>query len=179
MDLAPSDPPIGTAIRSAAPHAVASANDAAKPDAAWVGALVALLRFHRLAAEPAQIAQALTGKPSAGDMVRHLRRAGLRARTVNSSAPRLARIPLPAIALNDDGSCVLLARSAAERVLVLDPLTQQPKILPMAEFAAHWTGQLVLATRRDACHWATWAGASISLGSSERSTNTAGFWAKY
>ncbi len=81
-------------------------------------------------------------------MVRHLRRAGLRARFVASSVPQLPTTPLPAIALNDAGSCVLLARASPVRVLILDPRTQQPKILPMAEVAAHWTGQLILATRR-------------------------------
>jgi subfamily B ATP-binding cassette protein HlyB/CyaB len=122
---------------------------ATTPD--YVGALVALLRFHRLATEPAQVAQALGSvAPSPDDLVRHLRRAGLRSRVVSMGVQRLVSAPLPAIALRDDGSCVLLAKAAADRVLILDPATQQPRILPTADFAAHWTGQLILATRRAA-----------------------------
>jgi subfamily B ATP-binding cassette protein HlyB/CyaB len=48
----------------------------------------------------------------------------------------------------DGGSCVLLAKATAERVLIVDPATQQPRILPMADFAALWTGQFILATKR-------------------------------
>jgi ATP-binding cassette, subfamily B, bacterial HlyB/CyaB len=118
-------------------------------DGAWAGALVALLRFHRVTAEPAQVTRALGGAaPSSNDMVRYLRQAGLRSRVVSVGVQRLAAVPLPAIALYDDGSWVLLAKAAADRVLILDPGTQQPKILPTADFAAHWTGQLILATRR-------------------------------
>ena len=154
MDFAPSDPSTRADVVPERAQAHAPQGDDAKPAAAWADALVALLRFHRLAAEPAQIMRSVGGgeggepAPSANDMVRHLRGAGLRARAAASSVPHLATTPLPAIALNDDGSCVLLARASAERVLILDPQTQQPKILPMAEFAAHWTGQLILATRR-------------------------------
>jgi subfamily B ATP-binding cassette protein HlyB/CyaB len=43
---------------------------------------------------------------------------------------------------------VLLAKAAASRVLVLDPASQRPVIQPAAEFAAGWTGQLILSTRR-------------------------------
>ncbi len=150
MDLGFSDPPT-TAVKASASCHVSTTTDNTIVGVACVGALVALLRFHRLAAEPAQVTQALgAGIPSVSDMVRHLRHAGLRARAVGSTVQRLAAIPLPAIALNDDGSCVLLAKAAADRVLVVDPATQQPRILPVADFAAHWTGQLILATRRAA-----------------------------
>jgi len=104
-----------------------------------------------MAAEPAQITQALGNVvPSPDDMVRYLRRAGLRARSVNVGTERLATVPLPAIALSSDGSSLLLAKSAGERVLILDPATLQPKILPTADFCANWTGHLILVTRRAA-----------------------------
>jgi hypothetical protein len=72
----------------------------------------------------------------------------LRARAINSSLPRIVAIPLPIIALMDVGACVLLAKATAERVLIADPATQQPRILPIAAFAANWTGQLILAGKR-------------------------------
>jgi len=116
---------------------------------AWTDALVAMLRFHRIAVEPAQAAQAFGDvAPSSEDVVRYLRQTHLRARTVSVGVQRLAAVPLPAIAVYDDGSCILLAKAAADRVLILDPGTQRPKILPTADFAARWTGQLILVTRR-------------------------------
>jgi subfamily B ATP-binding cassette protein HlyB/CyaB len=114
-----------------------------------IGALVALLRFHQLVAEPAQVRHAFSGgMPSINEMVRHLRGAGLRSRAIKSSVHQIVATPLPAIALMDGGACVLLAKATADRVLILDPATQQPRILPMADFAATWTGQLILATKR-------------------------------
>jgi subfamily B ATP-binding cassette protein HlyB/CyaB len=107
------------------------------------------LRFHQMAADPAQAAHTFSGAtPSINEMIRYLRDAGLRARVVNSSAQKVVATPLPAVALMDGGSCVLLAKATAERVLIVDPTTQQPRILPMADFTADWTGQLILATKR-------------------------------
>jgi subfamily B ATP-binding cassette protein HlyB/CyaB len=114
-----------------------------------IGALVALLRFHQMPADPAQLEHFFAGAtPLVDDMVRYLRSAGLRARAVGGRPERLADTPLPAIAPMQDGSCVLLAKATADRVLILDPLTQQPRILPLAEFSARWSRELVLATRR-------------------------------
>jgi subfamily B ATP-binding cassette protein HlyB/CyaB len=132
---------------------VLSRGPAAEPDTIHpaVGAVVALLRLHQLPADPARIAHEFCGHtPSGEDMVRHLRGAGLRSKIVHikREQPLDALPPLPAIALTNDGSCVLLAKATPERVLIADPVTQQPRILPAGEFFAHWTGQLVLATKR-------------------------------
>ena len=109
------------------------------------------MRYHRVAAEPAQVAQAMGNMaPSPDDIVRYVRRAGLRARRVNVDIERLAGLPLPAIAVCRDGSCLLLAKVAGDRVLILDPATHQPKILPTADFCANWIGQVILVTRRAA-----------------------------
>jgi subfamily B ATP-binding cassette protein HlyB/CyaB len=140
-ELAVSDPPQRADFSGDQPHRTISE--------ACVGALVALLRFHQVAADPAQVKHAFSGSvPSSNDMVRYLRAGGLRARAVKSSVQQVVSIPLPAIALVTGGSCVLLAKATAERVLIVDPDTQQPRILPLADFVATWTGQLILATKR-------------------------------
>lgn len=86
--------------------------------------------------------------PSVEEMVRCLRARGLRAKAIASRLERIAETPLPAIAPMQDGSCVLLARATIDRVLIVDPTTRQPRILPVTDFAVRWTGQLILATRR-------------------------------
>jgi ATP-binding cassette, subfamily B, bacterial HlyB/CyaB len=63
--------------------------------------------------------------------------------TCNVSSP-----VFPATALSEDGARVLLAQATAEQVLILDPVTQQPRILPMADFATIGTGRPILPTRR-------------------------------
>lgn len=62
-----------------------------------VDALVAMLRFHKMAADPAQVKHAFSGTvPSTNDMVRYLRGGGLRARSVKSGVPQVVATPLPA-----------------------------------------------------------------------------------
>jgi ATP-binding cassette, subfamily B, bacterial HlyB/CyaB len=123
--------------------------DALSADGAHLTALVTLLRFHRIPAEPAQIAQEFAGSiPTAGDLVRYLRRSGLKARAVSESVGGLEKVPLPAIAILESGGCLLLAKVADGKALVVDPATQRPRILPIAEFETLWSGELILATRR-------------------------------
>ena len=138
-------------MRNAAAEAGAFSGDldSMAPEGSHAVALVTLLRFHRIAAEPAQIAKEFAGSlPTTGDLVRYLRRSGLKARAVQERADRLERAPLPAIAILKDGSSLLLAKMADGRVLVVDQVTQQPRVLPLAEFEARWSGELILATRR-------------------------------
>ena len=116
----------------------------------WACALSSLLRFHEKPADPAQIAHALgTDAPSSTEAVRYLRSNGLRARMVSMTVENLPQARLPAIAVCQGGEgCLLLASAKPERVLVVDDASGRPTILPMAEFAARWNGQLILATRR-------------------------------
>jgi subfamily B ATP-binding cassette protein HlyB/CyaB len=118
-------------------------------NAAAVSAITAILRLRHIPAEPDQVAHTLgDGVVSGEDIVRYLRRSGLRSRIVNVGMKRLTTVPLPAIAAYDDGTFVLVAKATEDRLLVFDPATQRPSILPAATFAAHWTGELILASRR-------------------------------
>jgi hypothetical protein len=120
--------PIASGLSATGAHKAVP--DVVQSGSAWRGAVVALLRFHRLAAEPAQVVQALgSAAPLRDGTVRYLRRAGLRSRAVSPPVQRLASVPLPAVAPCDDGSWVLPARATGDRVLIFDPHTQQPKLL--------------------------------------------------
>ncbi len=87
-------------------------------------------------------------EPSPAEIVRYARRSGLKAHATKVSHERLVTAPLPAIAVSRDGSFGLLLRAASDRVLLLDVLTQQPKVRPRAEFDADWSGEMVFITRR-------------------------------
>jgi subfamily B ATP-binding cassette protein HlyB/CyaB len=118
--------------------------------ASGIGALVTLLRFHGHPAEPEQIRHLVGAQPSLTDIVRHLRRTGLRARRVSFAINQLAAAPLPAIMPLADGGYAVIAKVAGERVLLVDPSTQQLFIQDRATFEASYQGALVLVSRRSA-----------------------------
>lgn len=123
-------------------------------------ALCLLARFHRLPAEPAalrhQVGKGAHERLDIADLIACARTLGLKARLVRARLDRLPTTPLPALARMLDGRVVVLAQADAGRVLMLDPSTAppggaaQPTILPLAEFGAQWSGELVLSRRSDA-----------------------------
>ena len=86
---------------------------------------------------------------SIDDMLRAAHRLDVRARKVRTTAARLARYPLPAIARLADGEFVLLLQADDERVLLLSPGEGAPRTEPIAAFAAVFGGELVLMTTRE------------------------------
>jgi subfamily B ATP-binding cassette protein HlyB/CyaB len=111
-------------------------------------ALVMLLRFNGVGAEPEQIKHrvgaATIGVP---EMLRVARDLKLKAREKRSDWQRLSRTPLPAIAALRDGRFSLLAKAGDDKVLVQIP-GERPVIMTRTEFEAVWDGRLVLMTRR-------------------------------
>jgi subfamily B ATP-binding cassette protein HlyB/CyaB len=82
-----------------------------------------MLRFHQVAADPAQVKHVFSGTvPSTQEMVHDLRGGGLRARVVNSSVPRVVSTPLPAVALMDGGSCVRFRQHSRHGPVRLRPV---------------------------------------------------------
>ena len=118
------------------------------PPSSGIGAVVGMLRFHGLPVEAEQIRHSLGDSPPLAEIIRHLRRAGLRAQAVRVGSKGLPRAPLPAIAGQTDGGFILLAKIGDDRVLLLDSATQRPRIEPRADFEAAWDGHLILASRR-------------------------------
>jgi len=137
-------------------------------------ALCAIARLHQVAADPASLAHQLGLAPSqpvrVDDLLRAARHLGLRARLIHTSADRLARTPLPALAVMSapdvdgapagSGDICLLAQCDGSRVLVTTPRLSSgdpvgadaeavgtgPRIEPLERFAARWSGQLILVT---------------------------------
>jgi ATP-binding cassette, subfamily B, bacterial HlyB/CyaB len=112
-------------------------------------ALVMLLRFHGVGADPAQIRhQCGTAAIGTADMIRCAKELGLKAREVKSSWARLENTPLPGIAALKDGGFLLLGKVGDGKVVVQSPNTPRPELMTRSDLEAIWDGRLVLMTRR-------------------------------
>ena len=112
-------------------------------------ALVMLLQFHGIGADPQQIrhqfATATIGIP---EMLRCAKDLGLKARVRSTTWTRLAQTPLPGIAALRDGGFLLVGKVSDEKVLVQAPRSPRPVLMSRAEFEVAWDGRIVLMTRR-------------------------------
>jgi ATP-binding cassette, subfamily B, bacterial HlyB/CyaB len=81
-----------------------------KPPDQGLGALVILLRFHGISADPAQIEHRFGAIVGISEMLRCAKELGLKARARTTSWERLADTPLPGILALRDGGFVFLAK---------------------------------------------------------------------
>src|SRR5581483_9476861 len=119
------------------------------PNDPGLTALVMLLRFHGVGADPAQIRhQSGTNAIGTAEMVRCAREFGLKARELKTNWARLAKTPLPAIAVLKDGDFLLLGKVGDDKVVVQSTKTPRPELMTRSDLEAVWDGRLVLMTRR-------------------------------
>jgi subfamily B ATP-binding cassette protein HlyB/CyaB len=112
-------------------------------------ALVTLLRLNGVGADPEQISHRLGGIPvGISEMLRVAKDLGLKARQHATNWSRLAKTPLPAIAVLRDGGFLVLGKVGETEALVQHPLSPRPALMQRAELEAIWDGRLVLMTRR-------------------------------
>ncbi len=118
--------------------------------ASAVGCLTMLFRFHGRAFDQEAFLDTLAAQEnlSNDDIVRTIRRQGLKARAVSSSPEKLRSAPLPALARGTDGEYFIIAKVAEDRVLIQRASKRTPEALPVEQLKAWWDGQLVLATTR-------------------------------
>ena len=108
-----------------------------------------LLHFQGVAADREQIRHRLgTNKIGASEILRCAKDFGLKARSCRTSWPRLAKMPLPAIAGLRDGRFMVLAKAGEDEVLVQSPQDSRPAMMTRAELLELWDGDLILMTRR-------------------------------
>ena len=120
-----------------------------EPNDPGLTALVMLLRFHGVGADPAQVRhQSGTATIGTAEMVRCAREFGLKAREVKTSWARLATTPLPAIAVLKDGGFLLLGKVGDDKVVVQSTKTPRPELMTKDDLEAVWDGRIVLMTRR-------------------------------
>ncbi len=124
-------------------------SDTPGPNDPGLIALVMLLRFHGLSADPAQIRHH-SGMAQIGtaEMVRCAREFGLKAREIKSDWARLLKTPLPAIAALKDGGFLLLGKVGDDKAVAQSAKTPRPELMSRADLEAIWDGRLVLMTKR-------------------------------
>jgi subfamily B ATP-binding cassette protein HlyB/CyaB len=113
--------------------------------------LLILARYFGVPADADQLEHQFgeTGKTLAQpDLLRAAKHLGFKAGVVDSDWSRLSVIQLPAIARQNDGSYVILAKVDRGQVLIQDPHEVQPVLLARAAFEEAWSGQLILLTKR-------------------------------
>jgi ATP-binding cassette, subfamily B, bacterial HlyB/CyaB len=120
-----------------------------KPLDSGLFVLVALLGFHGIGADAAQLRHRFgTDRIGATEILRCARELGLKARSLKSRWERLPAAPVPAIAVLRDGSFLLLGKAADEGAVVQIPGEARPRLMTRAEFEAVWSGELILMARR-------------------------------
>jgi subfamily B ATP-binding cassette protein HlyB/CyaB len=106
-----------------------------KPVDTGLAALVMLMRFQGVAAEPDQIRHRFGGIPiGVTEMLRCAKNFGLKARVVKTRWKHLETSPLPAIACIGQGGFLLVGKASADQVLVSDPSIGRPEMLTRAAF---------------------------------------------
>ena len=115
-----------------------------------LASLVLLLRFHGIAANTEQLRHKLGhDRPAdATEIVRLARPLDVKVRSVTARWERLRQTPLPAIAALRDGSFIVIAQAAEDRVLVQDPRENRPAVKRREELEEIWDGRLILISKR-------------------------------
>jgi subfamily B ATP-binding cassette protein HlyB/CyaB len=111
--------------------------------------LVALLRFHGVAADPGQIRHRFGAKAiGIEEMLRCGKELGIKAKATTTRWDRLGKTPLPAIAALKDGGFLILGKVGDDKIIVQSPLLPQPTLMSRDELEAVWDGRIVLMARR-------------------------------
>src|SRR5947209_7043879 len=124
-------------------------SDNIRPSDQGLSALVALLRFHGVGADPEQIRHRFGTQPiGIPEMLRCAKEMGFKVRSVSTRWERLAATPLPAIAALRDGRFLIVGKIGEDKALVQSPTSPRPSMMSRDEFETAWDGRLVLMTRR-------------------------------
>lgn len=121
-----------------------------KPVDSGIIALITLLAYFDLPADAGQIAHefASSGEPiSSLGLVAASRARGLKARLGHKRIADVTKLPLPAIIRSREARFLILAKAAADRVLVKEA-GKPPAEWTMDQLAAEWSGEIILLARR-------------------------------
>lgn len=114
--------------------------------------LVTVARLLGIPADPHQLKRAfnVSDEASADTMtlLRAAKHLDLKAKHTTTTLEKLAVLPLPAIAILNNGQYVVLAKADDKKVLIFDPFKERPLTLDHQAFGAAWDGELVLIVRK-------------------------------
>ena len=117
-----------------------------------LAALVTIAKILGLPADFEQMRRAYVSGSAGIDRVTLLRAAqdmGLKAKAIFFDRAKLPDgVPLPAIAMLNDGSHLILLRGTVDQVTLIDLARNQPLTVPTATFLEVWSGELILVAKR-------------------------------
>lgn len=116
-----------------------------------LSALVLIARFHGIAADTDQLRHAAGIRSETftdSELMLAARSLGLRTRRVHVSAARLARTPLPALALDSDGRHFILGSCDTGKALIFEAGASGPSTSSPADVMGRCGGQMLLFTSR-------------------------------
>jgi len=117
-----------------------------------VWSLALALHLLGIVADPGRI-QHEAGKSTAlseAELLLAARKFPVKAKALNTSIGRLAKIPLPALAALRSGAYVVIGKVTEDRVLVQGHADHAPRTLTLEAFDREWSGRLVLVAKRAA-----------------------------
>ncbi|WP_445374262.1 type I secretion system permease/ATPase [Photorhabdus tasmaniensis] len=109
--------------------------------------LTMLARFHNIAISTEQLSHEFSTTNQGvtlPELLLAARKSGLKAKAVRTTLTRLEHTPLPAIAVDRDGTFFILAKLDQEQALIQDPRSARPEVISFEGLEQRWTGQLVL-----------------------------------
>ena len=118
------------------------------PGQSGLAALVLLLRFHGVGADPEQIRHRFGTDIGVAEMLRCGKEFGSRRACTSRTGGGWPIPRSPASPCSATGATSFSARPARIKVLVQDPLAPRPAMMTRAEFEAVWDGRLVLMAGR-------------------------------
>ncbi len=122
-----------------------------QPADTGLGCLVIMAKIHGISADPDQIKHAFAigaQGMSTVDILRAAKELGLKAKTAEVKYERLKKLRLPAVVELEQGGYIILARFEEDRLLVLSPGEDKPRIVNKDEFTALWNGRMILFARK-------------------------------
>lgn len=71
----------------------------------------------------------------------------LKAKVVKLKSDAIADLPIPAIAIMQDGTYRVMGRNNKEKILLFDPKAGRPENIPLKDFLAAWSGEAVVISK--------------------------------
>ncbi len=112
---------------------------------------ITIARFHGVNADPEQIKHALAIGPEGMkevDILRAAKELKLKAKAADVKFKDLNKMTLPAIVGTNDGGFIILAKIEGDKILVLFPDENAPKVIDAVNFREQWNGRIMLFAQR-------------------------------
>lgn len=112
---------------------------------------ITIARFHGINADPEQIKHALAVGVEGmkeNEILRAAKELGLKSKAANIKYKDLKKMTLPAIVGTKDGEYIIVAKIDGEKILVLYPGENSPKVIDADSFNDLWNGRIILFVQR-------------------------------